>query len=89
MYKLNKQLRSILLENPAIQIKKSVMWHLPVRTYNVSFKPVKRAKMDILMKMMLLTFEQTEIRRAANLSELRLGLIRLEKGCYKLTLKGI
>ncbi|WP_066255872.1 hypothetical protein [Neobacillus drentensis] len=104
MNKLNKQLRSILLENPAVQIKKSVMWHLPVRTYNVSFKPVKRSKMDILMKMMLLTFEQTEIRRAANLSELllveelfiadllvkmqRMGLIRLEKESYKLTSKG-
>ncbi|NHC42608.1 hypothetical protein G6549_22050 [Bacillus sp. MM2020_1] len=104
MNKLNRQLRSILLENPAVQIKKSVLWHLQVRTYNVSFKPVKRSKMDILMKMMLLTFEQTEIRRAANLSELllveelfiadllgkmqRMGLIRLEKESYKLTSKG-
>jgi hypothetical protein len=104
MNKLNKQLRSILLENPAIQIKKSVIWHLPVTTYDVSFKRVKRSKMDILMKMMLLTFEQAEIRRAANLSELllveelfiadllkkmqRMGLIRLEKGSYKLTSKG-
>ncbi len=56
------------------------------------------------MKMMLLTFEQTEIRRAANLSELllveelfiedllvkmqRMGLIRLEQQIYKLTSKG-
>jgi hypothetical protein len=104
MNKLNKHLRSILLENPAIQIKKSDMWHLPVMTYDVSFKWVKRSKMDILMKMMLLTFEQVEIRRAANLSELllveelfiadllkkmqRMGLIRLEKESYKLTSKG-
>ena len=104
MNKLNKQLRSILLENPAIQIKKSDMWHLPLITYDVSFKRVKRSKMDILMKMMLLTFEQTEIRRAANLSELllveelfiadllkkmqRMALIRMEKGIYKLTSKG-
>jgi hypothetical protein len=104
MNKLNKQLRSILLENPAIQIKKAVMWHLPVMTYDVSFKRVKRSKMDILMKMMVLTFEQTEIRRAVNLSKLllveelfiadllkkmeRMGLIRLEKVSYKLTSKG-
>lgn len=60
--------------------------------------------MDILMKMMLLTFEETDIRRAANLSELllveelfvadllkkmeRMGLIRLEKAGYKLTARG-
>ena len=104
MNKLKKQLRLTLLENPAIQIKKSVMWHLSVKTYDVAFKRVKRSKMDILMKMMLLTFEQAEIRRAANLSELLLveelfiadllkkmqimGLVRLEKGSYKLTSKG-
>ena len=104
MNKLKKHLRSILLENPAIQIKKSVIWHLPVITYDVAFKRVKRSKMDILIKMMLLTFEQTDIRRAANMSELllveerfivdlldkmqRMGLIRLEKGSYKLTSKG-
>jgi hypothetical protein len=77
---------------------------LPVITYDVAFQRVKRSKMDILMKMMLLTFEQTEIRRAANLSELllveelfitdllkkmqRMGLVRLEKGSYKLTSNG-
>lgn len=104
MNKLKEHLRLILLENPAIEIKKSVMWHLPVITYDVAFKRVKRSKMDILMKMMLLTFEQAEIRRAANLSELllveelfiadllkkmqRMGLIRLEKESYKLTSNG-
>ncbi|MDF0727107.1 hypothetical protein PY093_10310 [Cytobacillus sp. S13-E01] len=104
MNKLKNHLRLILLENPAIQIKKSAMWHLPVMTYDVAFQRVKRSKMDILMKMMLLTFEQVEIRRAANLSELllveelfiadllkkmqRMGLIRLEKVSYKLTSKG-
>ncbi|OLS34734.1 hypothetical protein [Bacillus sp. MRMR6] len=104
MNKLQHHLRSILLEDRAIRIKKTDMWHLPVVTYDVAFKRVKRSKMDILMKMMLLTFEQTEIRRAANLSELllveelfiadllkkmqRMGLIRLEKESYKLTAKG-
>jgi DNA-binding IscR family transcriptional regulator len=104
MDKLHKQLRSSLLENPANQINQSIMWHLPVITYGVAYKPVKRSQQDILMKMMLLTFEQTEIRRAANLSELllveelfiadllskmqRMGLIRLEKEIYQLTSKG-
>lgn len=104
MDKLTKHLRSVLLENRAIQIKKSVIWHLPVITFDVEFKRVKRSKMDILMKMMMLTFEQADIRRAANLSELllveelfiadllkkmqQIGLVRLEKGSYRLTSKG-
>ncbi|WP_043932452.1 hypothetical protein [Bacillus sp. EB01] len=104
MDKLKKKLRAELLKNPAVQIKKSLVWQLPVATYSVLFSRVKRSKMDILMKMMLLTLEQTQIRRAANLSELllveelfiedllkkmqRMGLICLENGSYKLTSKG-
>jgi hypothetical protein len=104
MDKLTKQLRTMLLENPAIQIKNSVKWYLPVIVYEVAFKRIKRSKMDILMKMMLLTFEQTDIRRAANFSELllveelfiadllqkmkRMDLVQLDKEIYKLTSKG-
>lgn len=104
MNELKKHLEKTLLENPAISIKNSVIWHLPLITYDVTFKREKRSKMDILMKMMLHTFEQAEIRRAANLSELllveelfiedllmkmqRMGLIKLEKQVYRLTLKG-
>ncbi|WLR54799.1 hypothetical protein LC048_20740 [Mesobacillus subterraneus] len=104
MDKLKQQLHANLLKNPAVQIKKSVIWKFPVTIYTVSFNRVKRSKMDILMKMMLLTFEKTQIRRAANLSQLllveelfiedllkkmqRTGLITLEKGSYKLTSRG-
>jgi hypothetical protein len=104
MDKLTKHLRKSLLENPAVQIKESALWYLPVVTFDVAFKRVKRSKMDILMKMMLLAFEETNIRRAANLSEIllveelfiadliekmkRTGLIRLEREIYKLTTKG-
>ncbi|ALC91482.1 hypothetical protein AM500_18065 [Bacillus sp. FJAT-18017] len=104
MDKIKKKLRAELLKNPAVQIRKSLVWQMPVATYTVLFSRVKRSQMDILMKMMLLTFEQTQIRRAANLSELllveelfiedllrkmqRMGLIRIEKGSYTLTSKG-
>lgn len=104
MNKLSEKLRSKLLENPAVQIKKALSWHFPVVRYTVAFIPVKRSKMDILMKMMLLTIEKTQIRRAANLSQLllveelfiddllkkmqRTGLITLEKGSFSLTSKG-
>jgi hypothetical protein len=104
MDKLEKQLRSRLLEDPDIQLKNAAIWNIPVITYEVTFKRVKRSQMDVLMKMMLLTFEEADIRRAANLSELllveelfiadllkkmqRMGLIGLEKQSYKLTSKG-
>lgn len=104
MDKLESKLRSDLLANPAISIKKLDKWHLPIVTYDVTFKRVKRSKMDILMKMMLLTFEQTDIRRAANISEYllveelfiedllkkmqRMGLIHFDNTMYKLTSKG-
>lgn len=104
MDKLEKKLRSNILENTALQIKNAVRWNLPVETYEVTFNRVKRSQMDILMKMMLLTFEAADIRRPANLSELllveelfvsdllkkmeRMGLVRREKDGYKLTKKG-
>lgn len=104
MDKRTKRLRAALLENPAVQMKETAVWNLPVITFNVAFKRVKRSKMDILMKMLLFALEKTEIRRAANLAEMllveelfiadlmekmqRIGLIRLEKESYKLTLKG-
>ncbi|WP_078544610.1 hypothetical protein [Litchfieldia alkalitelluris] len=101
---LTKKLRASLLENPAVQLKESAVWFLPVLVLDVNFKRVRRAKMDILMKMMLLTFEEADIRRAANLSEMllvedlfiedlikkmqRTGLIILDKSIYRLTTKG-
>ncbi|MHC0039423.1 hypothetical protein [Pseudoneobacillus sp. C159] len=104
MDKLKKLLRKNLLENPTIEIKHSLQWYLPILSYNVTFKRVRRKQMDILMKMILLTFELAEIRRAANLSELllveelfiddllikmqRMGLVRLEKETYQLTSLG-
>jgi predicted transcriptional regulator len=104
MDKLINRLCATLKENPDVQIKESALWHVPVVIVDVAFKRVKRSKMDILMKMLLLTFGEANIRRAANLSELllveelfiadllekmrRIGLIRLEKEGYKLTTKG-
>ncbi|WP_046174524.1 hypothetical protein [Domibacillus indicus] len=104
MEKLEKQLRAILLENPAVEIKDSAAWQLPVTRYSVTCKRVRRSKMDILMKMLLLAFEKADIRRAANLAEMllveelfiadlinkmqRTGLIHMESTGYKLTAKG-
>ncbi|WP_223292247.1 hypothetical protein [Salipaludibacillus neizhouensis] len=98
------RLRAGLLENPAVVIKETAVWHVPVKIFDTSFTRVKRSKMDILMKMMLIAFEKTDIRRAANITEMllveelfvadlmedmqRRGLIHLEKSIFKLTRKG-
>lgn len=103
MDKLKKRLQANLLENPAVKIKATSKWYLPVQRMEVTFKRVRKAQMDILMKMMLLTLEEADIRRAANLSEqllveelfiedllkkmVRRGLIKLDR-TYKLTVKG-
>ncbi|KHF41679.1 hypothetical protein [Halalkalibacter okhensis] len=104
MDKVMERLQTSLLENPNVQIKESAMWYVPLETVDVICKRVKRSKMDILMKMILLAVEQTDIRRAANLSEMllveelfiadlmekmqRTGLIYLERSIFKLTTKG-
>lgn len=105
MEKLKSGLRVGLLENPDVRVLKEQTWQLPVVLYDVSFTRVKRLKMDILMKMLLLSFQEAEIRRAAALADMlfveelfirdlidkmqRTGLIRLEKKGYKPTAKGM
>ena len=104
MDKLIEELRASVAEDPDRTIINEEVWQLPVILYDVSFDRVKRLKMDILMKMLLLTFQEADIRRAATLSDMlfveelfisdlidkmqRTSLIGLEKSGYKLTPKG-
>lgn len=104
MDRLRSELRSNLLANPGVSIIKDQVWKLPIVLYDVKFSRVKRLKMDILMKMLLLSFQEADIHRVANLAEMllveelfirdligkmeRTGLIQLEKKGYKLTAKG-
>lgn len=101
---LRKDLRATITSNRDVSVVNELLWKLPIALYDVGFDQVKRMKMDILMKMLLLAFQQADIRRAANLSEMlfveelfisdliykmqRIGLIHLEKVGYKLTPKG-
>ncbi|MGO1059580.1 hypothetical protein ACTL32_10670 [Planococcus sp. FY231025] len=105
MEKLKSGLRAGLLENPDVVVLKEQTWQLPVVLYDVRFTRVKRLKMDILMKMLLLSFQEADIRRAAALADMlfveelfirdlidkmqRTGLIGLEKKGYKPTAKGM
>ena len=104
MDKLNNRLRSEVASNKDVMIVKELAWHVPLVSYDVSFARVKRLKMDILMKMLLLAFQEADIRRPAALAEMLFveelfirdlidkmhstQLIRLDAKGYRLTDKG-
>lgn len=104
MHELEKRLKKELLQNLKVKIVHSDIWSIPVHSIEVEFKPVKRIKMDVLMKMMLLTFQKAKIQHAEELSELllveqlfiqdlidimlRTHVMEKNDGIYKLTGKG-
>lgn len=104
MKALEKRLQREVLQNGKVEILKNSSWCVPVQTIDVTYQPVKRLKMDILMKMTLLTFQQAEISNATELAELLLvedlfiqdllssltktGLIEKGEEYYLLTSKG-
>ncbi|MEZ0481068.1 hypothetical protein [Planococcus sp. SSTMD024] len=104
MDKLNNKLREEVASNKDVTIVQELSWHVPLISYGVSFSRVKRLKMDILMKMLLLAFQEADIRRPATLAEMLFveelfirdlidkmhstQLIRLDAKGYRLTDKG-
>ena len=53
-------------------ILQSDTWCVPVHTLNVTYKPVIRTKMDILMKMLFLSLKDTKFESAEQISEILL-----------------
>ncbi|TQR07480.1 hypothetical protein [Psychrobacillus soli] len=104
MKNLEKRLKNELQQNNKVKILHSSRWSLPIHSIEVEYKPVKRTKMDVLMKMMLIAFQKAEIAEAAQLSELllveqlfvedlinimsRTRLIEKKDGLFVLTSKG-
>ncbi|MGE7919910.1 hypothetical protein ACQKM9_13385 [Viridibacillus sp. NPDC093762] len=104
MQALEKRLKREVLQNGKVEVLKSSSWCVPVQSIDITYQPVKRLKMDILMKMTLLTFQQAEISNANELGELLLvedlfiqdllinltktGLIEKGEKYYHLTSKG-
>lgn len=104
MDKLMSRLRAEVASNKDVRIVQELSWHVPLVSYEVSFARVKRLKMDILMKMLLLAFQEADIRRPAALAEMLFveelfirdlidkmhstQLIRLDAKGYRLTDKG-
>ena len=87
-----------------VKIMDSLSWNLPVHSIEIGYQTVKRTKMDILMKMMLISFQKAEIASAEELSDILLveqlfindlvnkmtktGLVEKRGGCFALTEAG-
>ena len=72
MEELKRRLTKELQQDFNVKIIDSLSWGLPVHSIEIAFNTVKRTKMDILMKMMLIAFQKTEIETAEELSEMLL-----------------
>lgn len=101
---LQQSLESELTKNSKASILQADTWCVPVHTLNVTYKPVVRTKMDILMKMLFLSLKDTKFESAEQISEILLveqlfvedllskmqktGLIAKVESFYQLTEKG-
>ena len=92
-----------LQQNRNIKIVKTAEWCIPIRTVDVTYEPVRRSTMDVLMTMLLLSIQEADFSNAQELSELllvdplfiedlvslmiRVNLVRNEDDFYRLTEK--
>ncbi|MEG0471789.1 MAG: nucleoside-diphosphate sugar epimerase [Solibacillus sp.] len=72
LHAFQEKLAKELLQNPNIEIKKQMQYSIPVHTLEVSYHPVVRNAMDILMKMMLLSFQKAKLQSAGILADILL-----------------
>ncbi|KGR78811.1 hypothetical protein [Ureibacillus manganicus] len=82
----------------------SSLWCLPVHTIQVTYKPVLRRQMDILMKMLLISVQKVPFKTVSQISEIllvedlfvhdllskmeRMGLILRDEQGFQITKKG-
>ena len=101
---LQQSLAKQLEKNSKRSIRHTDTWCVPIHTLKVSYKPVVKSKMDILMKMLLQSIDRYQFRNAEQLSEILLvellfvqdlmtkmqktGLITKLETHYELTSKG-
>ncbi|WP_172369079.1 hypothetical protein [Sporosarcina jiandibaonis] len=72
MEELKNRLTKELQQDFNVKVLDSVSWALPVQLISINFQTVSRTKMDILMKMMLLTFQKTKSSTIDDLGEILL-----------------
>ncbi|WP_342469405.1 nucleoside-diphosphate sugar epimerase [Ureibacillus sp. FSL K6-3587] len=80
------------------------IWCIPMHTYEITYQPIQKKAMDILMKILLFSFQKSAFESAEQLSEILLveplfiedlmrkmqknGLLARENNFYQLTEKG-
>ena len=69
---LQQSLELELTKKSKASILQSDSWNVPVHTINVTYKPVIRTKMDILMKMLFLSLKDTKFESSEQISEILL-----------------
>ena len=69
---LKLSLTEELTKNAQVSLLQADTWCVPVHTLNVTYKPVIRTKMDILMKMLFLSLKDTHFESAEQISEILL-----------------
>jgi len=104
LHSLQQSLTEELTKKSKVSILETATWCVPVHTLNITYKPVIRTKMDILMKMLFLSLKDTKFESAEQISEILLveqlfvedllskmektGLISKVDYFYQLTEKG-
>lgn len=104
MSKLQQRLIRELQQNRNIKIVKTAEWCIPIRTVEVTYEPVRRSTMDVLMTMLLISIQEADFESTLELSELllvdplfiedlvslmvRVNLMKKEDNLYRLTEKG-
>lgn len=70
MQKLQQKLSQQLTAQQGVTLKHSKSWCVPVHTYAVSYAPIKRIKMDALMKMVLIAIHKAKFADGNEISTL-------------------
>lgn len=61
LHALQKKLKNDLLKQPNLEIQGIDTWGLPMNRIELSYMTVKRTKMDVLMKMIMITLQKMNI----------------------------
>ncbi|MBB4823440.1 putative transcriptional regulator [Sporosarcina luteola] len=65
---LQKRLQAELLRDANVKLLTALTWGLPVHSLEIAYETVKRTKMDILMKMLLISFRKAPFQTAEEVS---------------------
>ena len=104
MSNIQQRLVKEIQQNRHVKIIKRDQWCIPIRTVEVTYEPMRRSTMDVLMTMLLISMQEADFCDAKELSELllvdplfiedlvsimlRVRLIEKVEGVYRLTTKG-